>query len=101
MFVYCYDSKAVVPNSAHRLEELFDPDNHLMTPENKAKQDLTRLYYVAYSRAQYALILISEDQFGTKPEQAWGASYNNTSFNDYVKRLGNTPPRTIDGWDSF
>lgn len=101
VLVYNYDSRAVTPNSSHYLEQLFDFGNPLMSIEDKAKQDLSRLYYVAYSRAQYALILVSEDQFGSKPPQAWGMSDGNLSYNNFVKKLGSEPPTTIDGWDSL
>ncbi|MEM0136058.1 MAG: ATP-dependent helicase, partial [Thermoplasmatales archaeon] len=50
------------------------------TPEQKAKQDIVRLFFVAYSRAQYALILLAKRTEYTKPGVGFGGSSSWTAF---------------------
>jgi DNA helicase II / ATP-dependent DNA helicase PcrA len=42
------------------------------TPEQRVQQDLVRFYYVAYSRAQYALVLLSTQANAKKPGMGFG-----------------------------
>ena len=48
--------------------------------EDKIKQDNVRLYYVAYSRSQYALILLTTDNDYKKPGVGTGGSKNWSIF---------------------
>lgn len=51
------------PDLQHELEEDFirfrENPSDLLSAEERAKQDMIRFYYVAYSRARYALILLA------------------------------------------
>jgi len=86
-FVFVGDlGKSPSVGSTYNMEELFadvpeNPDRvfERSSPDRRAKMDLIRQYYVAYSRPQYGLILIgSNSQYsGTKvplgPEKGWMA----------------------------
>ncbi len=54
------------PETSHIMEERFrefrdDPPPNLPSAAERAKQDIVRFYFVAYSRARYALILLARD----------------------------------------
>jgi DNA helicase-2/ATP-dependent DNA helicase PcrA len=61
VFVARTDEKAE-PDSQHIIEEETNQFRRSVIPESsavqRAREDLIRFYYVAYSRAQYALILL-------------------------------------------
>jgi DNA helicase-2/ATP-dependent DNA helicase PcrA len=65
VFVGKLDEEAK-PETSHIMEERFrefreNPPPNLPSAAERAKQDVVRFYYVAYSRARYALILLAKD----------------------------------------
>jgi DNA helicase-2/ATP-dependent DNA helicase PcrA len=58
-------SENAYPSSTHLIEDEFlnirqsPPLHKIFTAEDRAKQDLARFFYVAYSRAQYSLIILA------------------------------------------
>lgn len=93
VIVYNYSANLPAPRDEHYLEELFSITKVPSSKEDRALQDAIRKYYVAYSRAQYALIMVSEDDRGVKPPQAWGLKVPNRTF--YVGELGKKDGRLI------
>lgn len=91
-FVFVYDlSKNPTPDSSILLEDSLsqfrqNPPFININPNQRAEQDLIRFYYVAYSRAQYALIhLVPKAHFKS------GVGFINRSTNRFsqsVTKLG-------------
>ncbi len=80
VFVYGL-SRGIKDDAAARLESAFlpfrrdsSPTVSRFPPEDKVKQDLIRLFYVAYSRAQYSLILLSKSSEYRSPGLGFGGS---------------------------
>lgn len=81
-----------IPSSAHFLEDEFMKFRHTPTiknhfnPHERAIQDLIRFYYVAYSRAQYSLIMLATKSHLKKQRPAIGGK-GYTWFRQRIKFL--------------
>lgn len=87
VFVYGLSDRQTKDDTSAYLETVFKKykSNNVMNPRNftdeqRRKQDKIRLYYVAYSRAQYALILLAKNSEYTKPGIGFGGSSKWTVF---------------------
>jgi DNA helicase-2/ATP-dependent DNA helicase PcrA len=87
VFVYGLSNSRKKDDTSAYLESVFDryKSKIVMTPnkftdEQRGKQDTIRLFYVAYSRAQYALILLAKNSEYTKPGIGFGGNSKWTVF---------------------
>ena len=87
VFVYGLSNSRKKDDTSAYLESVFDryKSKIVMTPNNftdeqRTKQDVIRLFYVAYSRAQYALILLAKNSEYTKPGIGFGGNSKWTVF---------------------
>lgn len=69
----------------YKLEEFFDVLDPINTPTRiREEQDAIRLFYVAYSRAQHILLIVTDDS-RIKPEEAWGLAREGISHVNFVE----------------
>ena len=61
------------------------PSANSFSSEQKMKQDMIRLFFVAYSRAQYALILLARQAEYSRPGIGFGGSSRWTVFGNAVE----------------
>ena len=92
VFIYGLSKKIKDSTSAY-LESVFEKykSKIVMTPNNftdeqRTKQDVIRLFYVAYSRAQYALILLAKKSEYSKPGIGFGGNSKSMVFR-YAKEI--------------
>jgi DNA helicase-2/ATP-dependent DNA helicase PcrA len=61
------------------------PHANSFSPGQRMRQDMIRLFFVAYSRAQYALILLARQSEYTKPGIGFGGSSRWTVFGNAIE----------------
>ncbi len=91
VFVYGLSS-AIVDMASVQMESDFakfsrnsNNSSTRFTTEQKVKQDLVRRFFVAYSRAQYALILLAKRTEYTRPGVGFGGDSNWTVFGNTIE----------------
>ncbi len=79
------DSTALLEAAFSRFRRNIPAISGSLSTQQKNKQDLIRLFFVAYSRAQYALILLAKQSEYSKPGVGFGGNSNWSAFGNSVE----------------